>query len=175
MNPLATVAVVLAQRSPMENLSDYFRGPRVQLRASDAVYLLLGLGGLILLLWLLSLLVNWQERGCRRPSPFRLFLAVCRAHRLNWPDTWLLWRLARSQRLTEPARVFLEPERFDAVHLTGTLGHSRGRLAKLREQLFAQSEEEPPGDGRDPTWDVPPEERSRTPLSPITPTPRLEL
>ncbi len=175
MNHFAAAAIVFAQRSPMENLADYFRGPRTQLRASDALYLLLGFGGLILLAWLLSLLMNWQERGCRRPSPLRLFLALCRAHRLAWTDRWLLWRLARSQGLPEPARVFLEPERFDPTHLAGAFGRSRARLEQLREKLFAQPDDPGATDGRDPTWDLPPDERRRTPLSPITPKPRLHF
>ncbi len=175
MDPFAPSGYLLAQRTPVENLSDYFRGPRVQLGASDAVYLLLGLGGVILLLWLVSLSMNWQERGCRRPSPMRLFLSLSRAHRLPWTDVWLLWRLARSQRLVDPARIFLEPERFAPVHLTGTLHHCRARLEKLREKLFAQPEVAGANDGRDPTWELPRNERPGTPLAPITPTPRLHL
>ena len=46
-------------------------------------------------------------------SPNRLFLSLCRAHRIAWSDRWLLWRLAASQRLEDPVRVFLEPERLD--------------------------------------------------------------
>ena len=171
----AVAGLLSAGQTPMENLTDYFRGPRVELRASDAVSLLLGLGGLILLFWLLSLLLNWQERGCRRPSATRLFLRLSRAHRLAWTDVWLLWRLARSQRLSEPARVFLEPDRFDAVHLSGTLRRSRARLDHLRAKLFADPEPGTSDDAFDATWTIPPEERVGTPLPPITPTPRLPL
>lgn len=175
MYPFAVSYILLARRNPMEDLSDYFRGPRVQLSTNDAVLMLVVLGGLILFMWLLSVLMNWQEQGQRRPSSLRLFLVLSRAHQLAWTDVWLLWRLARSQRLSDPARVFLEPERFERVHLSGTLRRSADRLAELRQKLFAHPADGPPDDGRDPTWQLPAEQRQGTPLAPVTPTPRLSL
>jgi len=182
MNPSCIAPwLLLAQRSPLEDMTTYFRGPRVQLGPRDALVLLLGLVGLILLLWLLSVLMNWQERGYRRPSPARLFLHLSRAHRLTWHDTWLLWRLARLQRLSDPARLFLEPDRFERRHLVGSLRHSVSQLEKLREKLFADLETPHRNDrgsredGRDPSWNIPTAERLGTPLAPITPTPQLRL
>ena len=174
MYRLTALYPLFARRNPMEDLTDYFRGPRVRLGTNDAVILLGALGGLILLLWVLSLLTNWQEHGRRRPSPLRLFLEVSRAHRLAWTDVWLLWRLARSQRLNDPARLFLEPDRFEAAYLAGPLRRSASRLKELRTRLFANPEDAPPSDGRDPTWQLSKEERRGTPLSPVTPTPRLD-
>ena len=164
---------LFGQRARLDDLTGYFRGPRVQLSSRDAVFMLLGLAGVILAIWLLSLVMNWQEQGHKRPSPTRLFVEVCHAHRLNWRDGWLLWRLAKSQRLSDPARVFLEPDRFDPIQLVGTLRFHAARLAALREKLFASSTEELPDDGRDPTWEIPLEDRRGTPLAPVTPRPRL--
>lgn len=173
MARFAALYLLFARRNPMEDLTDYFRGPRVRLSGNDVVILLVGLGSLISLIWLLSVLMNWQEQGRRRPSPLRLFFELSRAHRLAWTDVWLLWRLARSQHLSDPARIFLEPDRFEPAHLVGSLRPSAGRLKALSEQLFSHSADGPPGTGRDPTWQFPPEQRRGTPLSPITPTPRL--
>ncbi|MDZ7617677.1 MAG: hypothetical protein U1E05_11770 [Patescibacteria group bacterium] len=170
---LANSVFLLGQRARLKDLTGYFRGPRVQLSSRDAVFVLLGLAGMILAVWLLSLVMNWQETGRKRPSPMRLFVEICRAHRLGWRDGWLLWRLAKSQRLSDPARIFLEPERFEPIHLVGTLRFRVARLAALRDKLFARAPEGPPSDGRDPTWRIPSEARPGTPLAPITPTPRL--
>ncbi len=159
----------------MDDLTSHFRGPRVRLGANDAVYLLLGVGGLILVLWLLSLLMTWQERGYRKPSPVRLFLSLCRAHHLGWTEAWLLWRLARSQRLRDPARVFLEPERFAGAHLSRPLRRHAGRLDMVQKKLFAGPSDPSQHDGRAPSRDWPPRERLGTPLRPVSPTPRLEL
>jgi len=69
-------------------------------------------------------------------SPNRLFLSLCRAHGIAWSDRWLLWRLAASQRLKDPARLFLEPERLDP-DLARPLSRRRAaRLERLRLQLF---------------------------------------
>ena len=175
MHRIATPWLLLAQRSPMDDLTSYFRGPRVRLGAGDALYLLLGVGGLILVLWLLSLLMTWQERGYRKPSAGRLFLSLCRAHHLGWTDAWLLWRLARSQRLRHPARVFLEPQRFAGAHLSRPLRRHAGRLDEMRKKLFAAPSDASHHDGRAPIRDLPPPERLGTPLRPVAPTPRLEL
>ena len=166
-------SLALLGRSRLEDMSRYFRGPRVQLSSRDAVFILLGLAGLILVIWLLSLVVQWQEQGRKKPSATRLFLQLCRAHRLKWRDGWLLWRLAISQRLTDPARVFLEPERFEPEHLMGTLRFHAARFQMLRGKLFSRPERTPPPDGRDPTWNLPLQERKGTPLAPVTPTPQI--
>ncbi len=165
---------LLAQRNRLDDLTSRFRGDNVRFEATDALLLLSCLGGLILLLWLISVLITWQEKGCRRASPTRLFFRLARAHKLSWSDVWLLWRLAKLQRVSDPGRIFLEPDRFDPVHLAEPLRRHRRRLETLREKLFAHSAE-PPREGHDPTWDLPHEERLSTPLSPITPAPRLPL
>jgi len=74
--------------------------------------------------------------------------------------------LARSQRLSEPARVFLEPDRFDAAPFSGAL-RRRAQLEHLKAKLFAEPEPGISGSA--------PEDRVGTPLPPVAPTPRLRL
>ncbi len=69
-------------------------------------------------------------------SPNRLFLSLCRAHRIAWSDRWLLWRLAASQRLEDPARVFLEPERLDPDAAGPFSARRAARLERLQRKLF---------------------------------------
>jgi hypothetical protein len=56
-----------------------------------------------------------------------------------------LWRLARSHGLRAPARVFLEPERFESSRLSPVMRRHAARLEGLQDRLFAglaEAEEE---------------------------------
>jgi len=90
---------------------------------------------LVLAVW------SWymDRREQRRPvnSPLRLFWALCGAHQLRWTDRWILWRLARYQRLDDPARVFLEPQRLSTANLSPALRQRHSEIKTLREILFA--------------------------------------
>ena len=80
-------AALLAQRSRLEYLQDRFEGRRID--AGDVVTGLLILVGLVVAAWLLSVLLNLQERRKGRNSSFRLFISLCKAHRLRWSQWWL--------------------------------------------------------------------------------------
>ncbi len=96
-------------------------------------------------------------------GPRRLFLSLCRAHGLTWRERWWLWRLARSQQLREPARLFLEPDRFRTSQFTPGLRKHSAPLGQLRERLFretakplAASEAGSPDGSPRPTTPLPP-------------------
>jgi hypothetical protein len=118
-------------------MSDGFRSDRTSVDIGTIVALLAGAAGIGFLLWIVAHLVGGYDRRATFNSPRKLFLRLCRAHRLTWRDTWLLWRLARSQRLGDPARLFLEPERFDPSDLAPGLRRHAERLQSLRDRLFA--------------------------------------
>jgi hypothetical protein len=82
----------------------------------------------IVLLWFLARLADRRRERGPTNSPLILLVTLCRAHGLSWRDCFLVWRLARRHRLKDPARLFLEPERFD----TGTGRASRGRSGRLQ-------------------------------------------
>ncbi len=96
----------------------------------------MALGAASLLFWGLA---HWMERrhGFFANRPLGLFISLSRAHALSWSDRWLLWQLARSHRLRAPARLFLEPERFDASRLPPAMRRHAARLEGLQERLFA--------------------------------------
>lgn len=92
------------------------------------------------ILGIMAILARSSARQGNRPayhSPWRLFWSLCRAHRLRWFDVWLLRSLAIEQRLADPARLFLEPERLDPAVLAGQMRKHASRLEQLKATLFS--------------------------------------
>jgi hypothetical protein len=83
-----------------------------------------------------------------------LFLSLCRAHRLRWAEWWLLWRVARDQKVKDPARLFLEPRWLDSARLRPVLRLRAARLESIRRRLFGRllggDVSQPGPAGRDP-------------------------
>lgn len=77
-----------------------------------------------------------QLSGRRSNSPLGLFVSLCRAHRLSWRESWLLWRMAAAYQLRDPARVFLEMRWYDSAQLPERLRAYSGQLAGLRDRLI---------------------------------------
>ena len=105
----ALLGILLAQRSRLDNLSDAFRSSP---NSSDWDEVMLGsliIALLIVGLWGLSRLLAVRERHRVYDSPGRLFQQPVPAHRLRWSDRWLLSRVARLQRLRDPAGCFSSP------------------------------------------------------------------
>ena len=78
----------------------------------DAQYVLTGLAvlaAIVMAMWILSRFLNRKERRRSSDSALMMFHVLCKAHGLSWSERWLLWRVARRQRLRDPARMFLEP------------------------------------------------------------------
>ena len=145
--------LLLAQPTRWESLASEFKG-----RSIDSREVILGLTALvciILAVWLLSYILALFEKRQAYDGPRRLFLSLCRAHRLSWSDAWLLWRVARVQRLRDPARVFVERERLDPVHLPAGLRIHAARLSDLAARLFSGAgstlSDRAPGEGEQPT------------------------
>jgi len=175
MTHLQINTTLLAQSSRLEHLSRGFRGNRVRLDSEDLMVGLLVLAVLILLVWSATVVYGWISQLRRRPGPNRLFLRLCRAHRLRIGESVLLWKLARAQRLRDPARLFLEPERYEPAHLGTALRDQAEQLAALRDRLFETEEPVYPEDGQDPDWGLPAKDREGTPVAPVTERPGLPV
>jgi hypothetical protein len=144
MHALPITILLLASRSRLENLQREFQQGFSPEGLRQLTLFLASLGAAALLLWGAA---HWLQRrgGMSANRPLGLFLRLSKAHGLSWSDRWLLWRLARSHRLRAPARLFLEPERFDASRLPPALRRHAPRLEGLQERLFAglrEAEEE---------------------------------
>jgi hypothetical protein len=194
MHSLSCHFLLLAERSRIDNLSDSFRGHASSVDKSEVVAGLLILAGITTVVWLLSRLLASQ--GERKPyrGPRRLFLSLCTAHELRWSDRWLLWRLAVARRLKDPARVFLEPQRFEEAGLPRSLRVRAVRLRQLRDGLFAQPVKKEPTDASHPSPQQTKDSANRqeimasqqqtspkqaapaaTPLLPLPPSPVLDV
>lgn len=77
----------------------------------------------------------WRE-GRRYHHPQKLFAELCRAHSLDRMSRKRLQRLAAAHKLTDPARLFLEPERFETAHLDASINDDRAALVALRDLIF---------------------------------------
>jgi len=141
MNTLLQYGVLLAASSHLDSLSSGFRGRRTHIEPKDYATGVLVLTALVLVVWFLSYMMTLQERRKTYRSPGRLFLALCREHRLRWPQRWLLWRAARAQRLRNPAQIFLEPERFEPAKLGPSLRARQDEFQRLRDKLFVDLDE----------------------------------
>jgi hypothetical protein len=78
-----------------------------------------------------------QYRRYSLHSPKRLFLGLCRAQRLSWKQTWLLWQLARAQGLENAALLFVDPDRFDPGYISLWLRPHQPALLEIRRRIFA--------------------------------------
>ena len=135
MNAWFQHGILLAQKSRIESLRRGFEGRRIG--SDDVLKGMLLLTAITALILLLTYALNLQERRRNYSSPLGLFLALCKAHRLRWSERWLLWRVARSQRLRDPARLFLEPERFAPAQLGPSFRLRTGQLKHLYGRLYA--------------------------------------
>jgi hypothetical protein len=70
-------------------------------------------------------------------SPAKLFRELCQAHQLSFRSRRLLKRLAAARGITDPARLFLEAQHFEAAHLPKKLQSAANEIRRLRDRLFA--------------------------------------
>jgi len=91
-------------------------------------------------------------RRRRRYSHKALFDGLCSTHGLDRTARALLWQIARLHNLTQPARLFTEPQWLDPACLQPCLGTRTPEAAALQSQLFAESEDgDAPGRQSGPT------------------------
>lgn len=96
--------------------------------------LVVGLGLALVFAARLAYLAWWRWRH----SSSGLFWRLCRAHRLSWPDRWLVWQAARALELAEPAAVFVVADRLTAPPLAALFPGDAARLACIGQRLLAQ-------------------------------------
>lgn len=129
---------LLAEQDLMQNLYRAIVTAKTNIGENNIVYGLFILAGILVVLVILSLVLNLRHRRYGSASPWGLFWSLCCAHKLKWSECWLLWKLARSQKLSDPAILFVEPERFASSRLTSELRPSVEKLRTIRDRIFAQ-------------------------------------
>jgi len=145
-----------AEEDRMQGLFRAFRAAQAREGTDEVLYGLMILAGIVVAIFILSLLVNSRQRQKSYASPWGLFFSLCRAHKLNWKERWLLWRLARLEQLADPGRLFLEPQWFAAISLPGALRQRAKQLKSIRDRLFADlKESHESSDGDQSPWAEP--------------------
>ena len=143
MNRLLDHGILLAQQNRLDEIAAGLRGRRTRFDTQDIIIFLLVVVGIAVAAWGLSYLLRVEERRRGHARPLRLFLSLCKAHRLRWSEQWLLWRVARAQRLRDPARLFLEPQRLEAVGRGRSFQTRQAQFRQIRDRLFGQFEPTP--------------------------------
>ena len=108
--------ILFAEHSRGESFREGFRS-RGTTGHDDVLLGLLIVATLVAGMWAISRLVSLRRQRRGYNSPWRLFWALCKAHRLSWSDSWLLRRVARDQGLRDPGRLFLEAQRWEEKNL----------------------------------------------------------
>ena len=128
--------MLLAQSSRLRALGSGVRGRRAQFDSGDLFTMVVVLAVFVVGLVVHSKLMSRQERRRSFTSPGELFRALVKAHGLDRSSRRLLRQIASYQRLAEPARLFLEPERFEPANLSVPLRARAAVVAALRDRLF---------------------------------------
>jgi hypothetical protein len=138
VNAATSCYPLIAERSRVDALGGTFR---TRSESGDYDQVLTGLfilAAIFVGIWLLSRLLAMRDRHRVYNSPRRLFRSLCKAQGLGWRDRRLLRRLAGSQQLKDPGRLFLEAERFDEAKLPPSLRPNARRLREIRDCLFVE-------------------------------------
>lgn len=139
MNTFACRMLLLADRSTIfRDMGSGFREKRESFDPTDLLWWLFVAVVVIAVFGVVARILANQDKHRLYNSPRALFRALCQAHGLDRTDRGLLKQIASSQRLSTPARLFLEPERFEPSMLVADLRSHREAILVLRNRLFAQ-------------------------------------
>jgi hypothetical protein len=166
----AITFILFAQQTRGDLFREGFRS-RGATGYDDVLLGLLIVATIVAGMWAISRLVSLRRQRRGYSHPWKLFWALCKAHQLNWSDSWLLRRCARDLGLREPGRIFLEAELWDGKNLGSRFALEAPRLKSLREQLFG-GENQPRASTNRSARPGPP---LPTPLFPSMPSPTLDI
>jgi hypothetical protein len=142
MNSLAVKLVLLADRTSIfRDMGSGFREKRESFDPTDLLWWLFVAVLVLAAFGVVACILAKQDKRRLFNSPRALFNALCKAHELNHSSRGLLKQLARAQHLTVPARLFLEPSRFEPAMLSPELRPQREAIIALRQRLFVQAEQ----------------------------------
>ncbi len=143
MNGFPLPVLLLAERSSsiFRDMGSGFREKRESFDPTDLLWWAFVAVLVLAAFGVLARILANQDKRRLFNSPRALFNALCKAHGLDRASKTLLKQLARSQQLTVPARLFLEPDRFQPGMLSAELRPQRAAVAALRQRLFAVPEQ----------------------------------
>lgn len=130
-----TTTIDLLAQGRVASLGDRFQNGGGELDWMTMFFVVVVLAFAIMVVWMLARHLSLKESGSYN-NHRSLFHELCRAHRLSWADRRLLLVVALQQEVAVPARLFVEPERFEPERLEGLQERQRLGVAKLHEILF---------------------------------------
>jgi hypothetical protein len=130
--------LLLADRNIYRDLGSGFRAKRETFQYSDLIAWIIVATLVIAALIFLARVIARREKQIFS-SPRALFRELCKAHNLDLANRRLLRRIARAAGLRQPARLFLEPQRFEPTTLPQALRSQWPAIEALRAKLFAQT------------------------------------
>ncbi len=126
---------LLADQGRLNEMGRHFRQGGGGVSFAQMLIFVLVLVGIGVAIWLLGRFVSSRERRGYYDA-HALFRELCRAHGLDFRSRRLLRRVAQRQQLALPARLFVEPQRFDAAIYDSDLAEHREQLEQLRTKLI---------------------------------------
>lgn len=126
---------LLAQVS-REQFGRGFRGAQSQLRWTDFIPYVVGIGLIVGGFYLWTYLKRRNDMTERCDDPQKLFRELCLAHGLDRSSRRLLAQLAAAWNFSQPAQVFLTPAAFDPSRVPAALRGYAEELKQLRARLF---------------------------------------
>jgi hypothetical protein len=126
---------LLADQGRLSEMGRNFRPGSGGVSFGQMLTFVLVLVGVGVVIWMLGRFANSRDRRGYYDAA-ALFRELCRAHGLDFRSRRLLSRVARRQRLDPPARVFLEPQCFEAASCDSELAPHREQLERLRDRLL---------------------------------------
>jgi len=128
---------LLAWQGSIENMSTHFRSGSERAGILPVVILVLILAAAGVGIWLLSRYVNRKYQG-GYANPRALFNALCTAHNLDYNGRRVLKRLAKFHGFAQPARIFLEPGRFESKNVAAAMNEDPEIIENLRDHIFGR-------------------------------------
>ena len=137
---LSANSALLATGELFQGLNSRFSKSQPSLDIGDLGIAVAVLLGLVAAIYAVGKLATRLDASRRYNSPRRLFRDLCQAHGLDRRQRRLLSRLAYWQHLRHPARLFLEPQRYEVANLGPHLDEFADQYEALRDKLFATDE-----------------------------------
>jgi hypothetical protein len=130
--------VAQSDQGRISELGKQFReGGGAGLDTTYLVVLIVAVVAMIVIVGVLAHFLGLREAiGLNRPRA--LMTELCRGHELDQVSRRLLRSLATWHRLAQPARLFVEPQWFDAASLSEPLRMRQAELERLRDRLFGR-------------------------------------
>lgn len=137
---IALQSAVLAQANDLDKFSDSFRhATETRIELADVTLWLAALGAVVLVVWILAVVSDRYREHKPYRSSWGLFLGLAKAQKLQWSEIWLVWRLARWNRLKQPGLLFLEPGRFLLGNLPLCMKSRAPELKAIADRLFLET------------------------------------